>query len=267
MKMDIENGLLLAVTRSEDSDLFERINRLGVKDSDFDADEHRKAFRFIAEHFHDHGTVPAKRLVEDVCRIGLEDFEAEASFVVEEFLKRKMFRQVASAVDGVGNMLSANDPMAALERMRSFVQGFDVVTKDSMPSRVFDLGGDVVQMIEKIKSGYMGVELPWPTLTEITNGLWPGTATYCLARPGTGKTYVAVISTRHHWKNGGRPLFISPEMSKLELAERFFVVESGISSVNVIRGEVTDFEMKKLKDAIESTRGGDLFIHDYDGRD
>ena len=260
--MDIENGLLYAASRSDD--LFERVVRLGVSVEDFDEDQHRRVFRFFEEHVREHGAPPSASLVADVCRVSLDVIDAEDSFIVSEFMKRKMFREVASAIDDASNSLASNDPEKAFEKIQGFVTGFESVTKDATPSRVFDLGDDVVAFIEKIKSGYMGVELPWPTLTEITNGLWPGTATYMLARPGVGKTYVAVLSARHHWKGGGTPLFISPEMHKMELAERFFVIESGVSAANVIRGTVTDFEMAKIRDSVGKRRHGNFYIHDYE---
>jgi replicative DNA helicase len=260
--MDIENGLLYAASRSDD--LFERVERLGVSAEDFDSDAHRRVFRFFSEHLRDHGSAPSASLVADVCRVSLDSIDAEDSFVVTEFMKRKMFRQVASALDQASGLLSANDPEGAFEEISGFVSGFESVTRDATPARVFDLGEGVIEFIEKIKGGYMGVELPWPTLTEITNGLWPGTATYMLARPGVGKTYVAVLSSRHHWRSGGTPLFISPEMHKMELAERFFVIESGVSASNVIKGTVTDFEMQKLKASVGKRRQGDFYIHDYE---
>jgi replicative DNA helicase len=134
-----------------------------------------------------------------------------------------------------------------------------------MPDRLTDMGDGVIELYQKVASGYRGIELPWPTITNMTAGLWPKTVTIFVARPGVGKTFVAVIAARHAWLAGKRVLVVSPEMSKEEIAERFFVTEAGVSYVNVMRGELSDFEFPKLTATVDRLKGEDgLWIMDSD---
>ncbi len=65
-------------------------------------------------------------------------------------------------------------------------------------------------------------------------------------------TFVAIIAARHAWLCGKRVLLVSPEMSKEEIAERFFVIHSCVSYKRLISGELSDFELPQLERTVES---------------
>jgi replicative DNA helicase len=62
-------------------------------------------------------------------------------------------------------------------------------------------------------------------------------------------TFVAVIAARHAWQEGVRTLIVSPEMSKIEIAERFFSIHSTVSYLHMIKGTVGEYEMPRLQEA------------------
>ena len=66
---------------------------------------------------------------------------------------------------------------------------------------------------------------------------------------------LAVISSRHAWMNGERVLIVSPEMSKEEIIERFYVIHSGVSYVDAVKGTLGDFQLRKLRESIEESKG------------
>lgn len=63
-------------------------------------------------------------------------------------------------------------------------------------------------------------------------------------------TFVAIIAGRHAWLEDNRVLIVSPEMSKEEIAERFFVIESGVSYRDVIHGQLSDFALPLLENVV-----------------
>ncbi len=139
------------------------------------------------------------------------------------------------------------------------------IYRTQMPEALTLRGDNVIDMYNKVASGYRGVPLPWPTLTNMTAGLWNKTVTIFVARPGVGKTFVAVIAGRHAWLEGSRVLIISPEMSKDEIAERFFVVEAHVSYRDVIAGTLADAQLEKLEQTVEDCKTKEnLWIMDSD---
>lgn len=65
-------------------------------------------------------------------------------------------------------------------------------------------------------------------------------------------TFVAIIVARHAWLCGKRVLLVSPEMSKEEIAERFFVIHSCVSYKRLISGTLSDFELPQLKKTVSN---------------
>jgi replicative DNA helicase len=111
--------------------------------------------------------------------------------------------------------------------------------KSRMPMNMLTLGQKVLDNYRLVADGYRGIKLPWKSIDDMTAGLWPKTVTMFVARPNLGKTSVCVICGRYAWMNGKKVLIISPEMSKVEMAERFFVLHGGIPYHNVILGTLS----------------------------
>lgn len=158
---------------------------------------------------------------------------------------------------------------ASVEDMVGDVDGLIAVAqalgKRRMPDSLLSMGDKVLENYKLVADGYRGIELPWPSIDSMTAGLWPKTVTMFVARPGVGKTFVAVICARHAWLKGKRVLIVSPEMGKDEMAERFFVVHSGVSYQGVINGELPTPMEAKLKETIEANRElPGLYIMDSD---
>ena len=144
------------------------------------------------------------------------------------------------------------------ESVRSLVEIVDGMggVHKAQPTNIFELGDGVVDAYEKVKNGFTGIKFPWDSMTFMTMGMWPGTVTVFVARPGKGKSQVAVLCARHaHFIEEKRVLIISPEMSKEEIAERFFVMESEVSYTNVMRGTLSDFELAKMRGRVDELRG------------
>ncbi|MFA4971191.1 MAG: replicative DNA helicase [bacterium] len=139
------------------------------------------------------------------------------------------------------------------------------LTRTRMPASLLAMGDRVLETYDRVAHGYRGVPLPWPTLSAMTSGLWPKTMTMFVARPGVGKTLLAVLAARHAWMEGYRVLIVSPEMGKEEIAERFFAVHSPVSYMHLVRGTIGEYEMPRLQQAVDACRVQEgLWIMDSD---
>jgi len=261
--MDLEAGIIRAVLA--DVELLKRLPNLGVNENDFEDPFAKKAFRFIVEHRLEHGKLPSLEVLESVLGVSIPESEGEPEWLVKEMLHRKLFGALQSQQAVVSQALQSNDPVKALKLTTTFVEQNHFSLSAKMPTSVTDLGGGMLEQYKRLASGERGIEMPWPTVTGTTAGLWPGTTTYMIARPGVGKTNAAWIVARHAWKNGHTVLVISAEMFKDESAERFFLFESGVSSSKFMLGKLSDFELLGLQKTIASSRGKTgLWIADPD---
>ena len=256
--MDLDGGVLFAATKSVD--VVERLRLAGVGPEDFVEASAKRAFTFIAKHLDSHGSLPEPQAVAELCQVeGLETFGDQGvseDWLLEEFVNRKLHRALGERVEKIRDKLRANDPHGALESLQEFAAA-PAATSSEPPVSLFSLGGEVEEAYRLVKEGFFGCPLPWPKINEITMGLWPGTCTYFVARPGTGKTHVAMLIARHAWQHGKRVLIVSPEMSKEAIAERFFIAQAQVSGVNLLRGTLTDFEQQRLHTTVEELENAD----------
>jgi replicative DNA helicase len=134
------------------------------------------------------------------------------------------------------------------------------------PRTLFSYADDVRKAYEQARAGVAGLPTPWPTINAMTGGLRWGTITAFVARPSIGKSTAAILIARHVWKipdREERVLIVSPEMSAQDMAERYFVIESGVPYMSVVRGQLSGFEEPKLWDLMGASRDqGRLWIID-----
>jgi replicative DNA helicase len=129
-----------------------------------------------------------------------------------------------------------------------------------------DVAPEVVAMYERVKRGEIGVPFPWQIMTDMTLGMWPGTLTFFVARPGVGKTWTAVITALHAWKVAKvKVLIVSPELGRVELGERLISAHGQFSYRDIVSGTLGDLAEQKLVSlASDLAKGGGdgLFILD-----
>src|SRR5690606_20968186 len=104
-------------------------------------------------------------------------------------------------------------------------------------------------------------------LDEMTNGWQESELIILAARPSMGKTALALNMTEAAAVDHGRPvLFVSLEMSELELAERLLCARSGVNSHLLRKGRLNSEDMQKLIHAGEELSGAPLYIDDTPGQ-
>jgi replicative DNA helicase len=170
-------------------------------------------------------------------------------------IKASRRRIIYGAQQLVAGGFGDNDIAELEQSFDGLQEAMATLTRKRMPRSLLDMGDEVLAIYDKIAHGYSGVPLPWPTLNAMTCGMWPKTLTMFVARPGVGKTFIAVLAARHAWLEGRRVLIVSPEMSHEEIAERFFAVHANVSYLHMVNGTVSDYEMPRLVGAAQGEKG------------
>lgn len=247
--MEFEPTLLRAVVQSPSS--WSKFKSLRPEVDDFDDPASKRVLDFVNEYASKYDGFPSVEMVSAVSRIGFPDeVGAKDDYLIEQFVNRRLFRRTQKAMEAAKLLLAKNDPKAAFGSLSEFVSAMQGLNTFTAPVSMFDLGDEVLKKIAGESAGDSGIPFPWPSLTRATNGMYPGTATLFVARPGTGKTMVAVIQTLKSWREERRVLIVSPEMDRYEIAERFFVIDSGVSYARVVQGGVAQAEMDKLRERL-----------------
>ncbi len=194
------------------------------------------------------GPMALDNLTEVVTSANAEHY---AAIVRERAAMRQVIVKARSlALDGY----KGNEPDKVQQSFDALQDAVHALSRTKMPHSLLAMGDSVLEMYDRVAHGYSGVPLPWPTLNAMTSGMWPKTITMFVARPGVGKTQVAILAARHAWMEGNCVLIVSPEMSRGEIAERFFAIHSPVSYSHLVHGTVGEYEMPRLVEAVESCK-------------
>lgn len=93
-----------------------------------------------------------------------------------------------------------------------------------------------------------------------TGGLYPGEMLVIGARPGTGKTALALDFARRLMEQGMSCLFASLEMSDIRLMYRIMAADSGVNGMKMRRAELTGDDWERLGHSMERISALPLWI-------
>jgi replicative DNA helicase len=113
----------------------------------------------------------------------------------------------------------------------------------------------------------LGLETGFYDFDELVGGLHKSELLILAARPSMGKTALALNMVEHICFEGGAPvLFVSLEMSALEVVDRLLCSRAKIDSHRLRNGHLRTEESKKLVDTCSDISRTPLFIDDSPSR-
>lgn len=249
----------------------DEIRKVEIDDSFLADNMALAAMQFISLYRHETGKVPPIELVKERFPSFVHDPQIEPAWLARELRQRKTFTIMQRGLSQATTDLQANSPNDALEAIDRMVNDIRAIQTGAQVTDIRRIGTTMREFYDDIKLGKMGIELPWNSLNKITRGLWPETVTFFVARPGTGKTFLAIIIARHATKLGKRVLIVSPEMNVIEVGERFFAIEAGVAYSDVISGSLSQLTgpdgrsaEERYFEALDGTGNGPYIIDDED---
>ena len=117
---------------------------------------------------------------------------------------------------------------------------------------MYDRQGDIV-----------GTATGYHDLDALLLGMQPSTLTIVAARPGQGKTSLALGMAQHVALHGRKPvLFFSMEMGHLELTKRLLAAEARVPSRKLQTGKLSEHEWPRINQAVGRLAEAPFFIDD-----
>ncbi len=129
-----------------------------------------------------------------------------------------------------------------------------------------DIIGDVLQKFEKLQSdqdAFKGIPTGFKRLDRMTNGLQAGALIVLAARPGMGKTSLAMNLVENASLRAGKTCAVfSLEMPRHEIVQRLICSYANVSMKNALSGELSQKEWKKLMLAGDQLKKSNIYIDD-----
>ena len=194
-----------------------------------------------------------------------------ANVVRDQWLKRQARYSAIEVVNAV------NDDLPISEIVTKCESTLETICETAIPQTAIDLRTvlmDSFPEIQRRMSGKSnaGLKTGFRGLDDALGGLKGGEVVVLAARPGLGKSSLAMNITANVAGSGGSVLVCSMEMSKLELSVRLLSAESGVDSNEInngFKGTHPD-DVDRLSDDVMLAAGrltdSKMFIDDTSGQ-
>lgn len=183
-----------------------------------------------------------------------------AKTVASLALRRRIIRAGQQMVEKAAE---ENDAEAVLDASEAFLLSARGKGASDGPVPLRELLRDAETRVDEARAGtsHYGLRTHMPKLNELIIGLCPGTFNILAARPGEGKTALALEIARHAAEEHRVAMF-SVEMTKQELVDRLLSQTSHVPLTNLRAGKVTEQEHIKLHEAVVTLGATHLTMDD-----
>lgn len=234
--------------------IFEAVCALDESGRPIDAVTVATALR-VAGHLDRIGGTPYLAQILDATP-GVAHVEEHAGIIRHKALQRRVIKTCqAFSADGYGEIEDARrwsqDVAQALA---------DLADAGGEQNPAEQFGELVPRVLDDIKEKHQqggvipGVDIGWPQLSRMLNGLRPGKLYILAGRPGMGKSAFLLGAALNIAKRGLGVVFISAEMTKEELAERALAVEAKVDVSLVASGKFDKAAYVRVMRAAEKLR-------------
>ncbi|HYK08500.1 MAG TPA: DnaB-like helicase C-terminal domain-containing protein, partial [Candidatus Eisenbacteria bacterium] len=125
---------------------------------------------------------------------------------------------------------------------------------------------DRIDELHKTGEGLRGVKTGFPDLDTMLSGMQASNLLILAARPGTGKTAMAMNIAQAIAVNDKTPIGIfSLEMSQEELVDRLLVGQADVDAWRLKTGKLSETDFTKLSEAMGQLAESPIFIDDTPG--
>lgn len=281
--VEVEKKLLSAMMLRE-SKIIPKVAAL-LTDEDFYRQENRIVFRALL-NIYNRGTPPDILLIENELRrtgeidqvdrsylFSLIDMEfttaraeAQATVIKEKAILRRLIQAGEEIADEARNEQNiVEDVLESAEKKILSVTSKTTQIGFERLATVLQRSFERIQHIHNNPGDMEGVTTGFADLNKITNGLHKSDLILLAARPSMGKTALALNIAANAARAGKVVALFSLEMSKTQLGNRLLSTMSGVDSMSLNTGNLSDEDMRELIDALARMEQYKIFIDDTAG--
>ncbi len=192
------------------------------------------------------------------------NLQYHAHIVIQKFIQRELIRISGQTLtDAFDETADAFKLLDATEKDLYEVKNDGMKRSYQEISDVMEIAIKQIEANVEKKDGLTGVPSGLKTLDHITAGWQKSDLIILAARPGMGKTALALSMLRNAAVDFHKAVAIfSLEMSAPQLVTRLIASESGLSSEKLKKGQLEDHEWAQLHSKIQRLSKAKIFIDD-----
>ena len=193
---------------------------------------------------------------------------ANAGWYAEIVREKAILRRLVDASMRIGQMSYAAEGDVDVIVDRAQAEVYSVTERRSAEdykplSDLMQPTLDEMEAIESRGAGLSGVPTGFADLDELTNGLHPGQMIIVAARPGCGKSTLALDLARSaSIKNGLTSVIFSLEMSQIEITMRLLSAEASIPLSHIRGGRMSEQDWQRVSTKMGQVSEAPMYIDD-----
>jgi replicative DNA helicase len=191
-------------------------------------------------------------------------FDEYAELIIRDY-RRRLIAEYGMRVNA--DAYAEEDPGVLLSSCQTGLQALagEVLGDEHIDAPLAeDISSEVERIDEWAQRGGrpVGIETGIVELDDIVSGFEPGQMVVLAARPGVGKTAMAINIALHVARREGEVYLLSLEMTRREVAQRLLALEAGVDLVRIRAAKVDPDELDRLHDALRRLSGVPLVVDD-----
>jgi len=255
--MNAEYSLINAViTQGHIIPLLKRIDA-----SFFDVELHKNVYLLLLDYYNKFKKVAPSSVIKQK----YPDFEpieenGQIDFFIDEIIQKKCERRLTSILSESVNKLREGKSQEVIEYISSEVKGLknsihteeDIdITKNT--ERRLDR---YIQTAQGANHGLIGITSGFKSVDNLTGGFKNGELIVVMAPTGTGKSFLCTHFARAAWLAGYKPLYISLEMSDIQISYRFDALITGLKHKFIKHAQLNEEDLTKYKKHLQDIKEG-----------
>jgi len=191
------------------------------------------------------------------------NIEFHVKIIMQKFIKRELIRVGSEIIKD--SYEDETDEFDLLAKAGKEIFDISDINFNGDYKDMEMLAEEAVNEMEKVQnseSGIGGIPSGFTDLDKFTSGWQNSDLIVLAARPGMGKTALALQLARNAAKEGFPSAIFSLEMSDVQLMKRLISSESEIYSDIIKRGTLTEYDWDKINKSVTDLIKNDIFIDD-----
>ena len=188
--------------------------------------------------------------------LSTKNIESYVSTLKEKSIRRQLIEECNKAIEEV--CTTEEDPVAIKSALAQKLDSIGHIEQEESDA----LSDIISKLYDKLEAGENeGYLTGIADLDRLTAGLHKEETIIVAARPGVGKTAIALQASLHLAKKNIPSLIISKEMSKLQVAKRFVASSCDIDGNKLRTHKLTDEDLTKISDSMAKLYNLPVYIN------
>lgn len=216
---------------------------------EFFLDTEQPAYDLLMSYYRQHGELPPPEVFQRA-GIVLPQTDAAFSYFLDQIGKRAIFNTSRDFHAQLSEALRNRDTDRMVEITRQVSVQVGTLRSEQSIDTAGRVVADVIEDYTRVheNADLRGISTGWDPLDELTAGWQGGDLIVVLARRGMGKTYAMIRSALQAWNEGYSVLFVTMEMTMVQIVRRMVAIRAGLNPDLVRRGMLTDRALHRLRE-------------------